>query len=170
MIKKMTLMALLMSISLSAGLIEDGITQARKGNNSEALALFEKSCNETKTAQGCYYSAQAYGKGTVVPKDNTKAFDYYQKSCDFGYTDGCMVVGSAYYYGRGVQQDYVKAEKILAQACDEGDTNGCFLVASIYDLGQGVTRDTTKALSYYTKACDYGSKKGCEYKQQMLAN
>ena len=168
--KKIMIMVLLMSASLSAGLIEDGITQARKGNNTEALKLFEKSCNETKTAQGCYYSAQAYAKGTVVPKDTMRAFEYYEKSCDLSYTDGCMVVGSAYYYGRGTKQDYAKAEKILGQACEEGDANGCFLVGSMHDLGQGVVRDTKKALSYYTKACNYGSKKACEYQRQMSAN
>ena len=152
---------------LFAGLVEDGITQARKGNNVKALELFEKSCNEIKIAQGCYYSAQAYGKGTVVKKDADKSFEYYQKSCDLGYSNACMVVGSAYYYGYGAKKDYAKAKNILKQACDEGDANGCFLTGSIYDLGQGVSRDTNKALEYYTHACDYGSTKGCQYQQQM---
>ena len=166
MIKTIVTVSILVSV-LFAGLIEDGITQAKKGNNAQALTLFEKACNETKIAQGCYYSAQAYGKGTVVKKDADKSFDYYQKSCDLGYTNACMVVGSAYYYGYGAEKDYAKAEKILQQACNEGDANGCFLTGSMYDLGQGVQRDTTKAREYYTKACDYGSKKGCQYKQQM---
>jgi len=168
MIKKIVIVSALTSV-MFAGLIEDGISQARKGNNTKALKLFEKACNETKTAQGCYYSAQAYGKGTVVPKDEDKSFEYYQKSCDLGYSDACMVIGSAYYYGYGAKQDYSKAEKTLSQACSEGDANGCFLVGSMYDLGQGVVRDTTKALKFYKDACNYGSKKGCEYKRQMSA-
>jgi len=165
-IKKISIISMVVSVAF-AGLVEDGIVQARQGNNTQALGLFEKACNEMKTAKGCYYSAQAYGKGTVVSKDTDKSFHYYQRACDLGYTDACMIVGSAYYYGLGAKKDYVKAEKILSQACSEGDANGCFLAGSMYDLGQGVQRDTIKALELYTHACDYGSKKGCEYKRQM---
>jgi TPR repeat protein len=167
MIKKLVIVALFVGVGLSAGLIEEGVAQARKGNNTQALQLFEKSCSTTKIAQGCFYAGQAYAKGTIVKKDVQKAFDFFNKSCKLGYTDGCMVEGSSYYYGRGVEKDYIKAEKILKQACDEGDANGCFLVGSIYDLGQGMSRDITKALKYYSYACDYGSKKGCQYQKQM---
>jgi TPR repeat protein len=167
MIKKLVRVALFIGVSLWAGLIEDGIAQARKGNNTQALKLFEKACADTKTAQGCFYSGQAYAKGTIVKKDIQKAFDFFNKSCELAYTDGCMVEGSAYYYGRGIKQDYAKAEKILKQACDQGEANGCFLVGSMYDLGQGMDRDATKALEYYSHACDYGSKKGCQYQKQM---
>ncbi len=166
MIKKIGIISIL-ATTLFAGLIEEGIAQAKQGHNKKALALFEKSCNEEKLAKGCYYSAQAYGKGTVVAKDTKKSLDYYQKSCDLQYTDACMVVGSAYYYGFGAKKDYLKAKKTLSQACDAGDANGCFLVGYMYDLGQGVARDTQKALKFYTNACNYGSKKGCEYQKQM---
>ena len=166
MIKTVVIFLMLVGVAF-AGLVEDGIAEARKGNNTEALKLFEKSCNDTEIARGCYYAAQAYGKGTVVKKDTDKSFKYYQESCDLGYSDACMVVGSAYYYGYGAKQDYIKAEKLLGQACKTGDANGCFLVGSMYDLGQGVARDTTKALEFYKKACNYGSKKGCEYQKQM---
>ncbi len=166
MIKKLGMISIL-TAALFAGVIEEGIAQAKKGHNQEALALFEQACNEENLAQGCYYSAQAYGKGTVVAKDTQKSLDYYQKSCDLGYSNACMVVGSAYYYGFGIKKDYTKAEKILTQACNAGDANGCFLVGSMYDLGQGVQRNTQKALKLYTNACKYGSKKGCEYQKQM---
>ena len=161
---------LLLGINIYAGLIEEGVAEARKGKNVEALKLFEQACLEQKVAQGCYYSAQAYAKGTVVSKDMDKAFDFYTKSCDIGYTAGCMVVGSSYYYGRSVKKDYNKAEALFQTACTLGDANGCFLLGSMYDLGQGIKRDVKQAKEFYTKACDYGSKMACKYKQQMLNN
>ena len=158
---------LLLGVNVYAGLIEDGVAQARKGNNSEALKLFEQSCVASKTAQGCFYAGQAYAKGTVVPKDIGKAFDFFSKSCDLGYPSGCMTLGSAYYYGRDVKKDYDKAQVLFQKACYVGDKNGCFLLGSMYDLGQGIQRDVKKAKELYIKACDYGSKMACKYKKQM---
>ena len=161
---------LLLGINIYAGLIEDGVSEARKGKNVEALKLFKQACLEQKVAQGCFYSAQAYAKGTVVSKDMAKAFDFFTKSCDIGYTAGCMVVGSSYYYGRNIKKDYLKAQSLFSTACTQGDANGCFLLGSMYDLGQGIQRDVKQAKELYIKACDYGSKMGCKYKQQMINN
>ena len=158
---------LLLGVNIYAGLIEDGIAEAKKGRNVEALKLFEQSCVEIKTAQGCFFSGQAYAKGTIVTKDIDKAFDFFIKSCDLGYTSGCMIVGSSYYYARDVKRDYNKAQKIFKTACKQGDSNGCFLLGSMYDLGQGIKRDVKKAKQLYIKACDYGSKMACKYKQEM---
>ncbi len=167
MIKKVLMASMLIHLNLWAGLIEDGIAQARKHNNVEALELFQKACSEEKTAQGCFFSGQAYAKGTIVEKDVSKAFSFFNESCDLGFTDGCMVMGSAYYYGREVKKDYAKAREIFSVACNQGDATGCFLLGSIYDLGQGVDRDKSKAKKVYSQACEYGSEMGCKYKNQM---
>lgn len=167
MIKKIIVVMLLLGVNIYAGLIEEGIAEARKGKNVEALKLFEQACIVDKTAQGCFYSGQAYSKGTVVTKDMGKALDFFNKSCDLGYTSGCMIVGSSYYYGRNVKKDYDKAQVIFKIACNQGDANGCFLLGSMYDLGQGIKRDVIKAKQLYIKACDYGSNMACKYKQQM---
>ena len=167
MIKKIALAVIFTGVSLSAGLIEDGIEQARKGNNTEALQLFEKACSQTKTAQGCYYSGQAYAKGTIVKKDMKKALSFYTKSCELGYTDGCMSVGSDYFYGRDVEKDLDKARIMFTKACEQGSPNGCFLLGNIYDLGRGIKRDLYKAQKRYTQACKYGSKMGCKYQKEL---
>ena len=168
MIKMLVMVALFVGVSLSAGLIEDGIAQARKGNNTEALKLFEKSCSDTKTAQGCFYSGQAYTRGTIVTKDIKKAFDFFNKSCKLGYTDGCMVMGSSYFYGRDVKKDYVKAREMFITSCNQGDPTGCFLLGSIYDLGKGIKRDQHEAKKRYSEACEYGSEMGCKYKNELI--
>jgi len=167
MIKRVISIVVFLGVSLSAGLVEDGISEARKGNNTQALKLFEKSCSDKKTAQGCFYAGQAYAKGTVVKKDMMKAFDFFDKSCELGYTDGCMFVGSAYFYGQDVKQDYTKAKEMLAKACQLGDNNGCFLLGSMYDLGKGVKRDQSEAKKRYSEACKYGSKMGCKYEKEL---
>jgi len=167
MIKKIVVVVLLLSINIYAGLVEDGVIEAKKGKNIEALKLFELSCLQEKIAQGCFYSGQAYAKGTIVTKDINKAFDFFSKSCDLGYTSGCMIVGSSYYYGRDVKKDYNKAQEMFQTACKQGDANGCFLLGSMYDLGQGIKRDVKKAKQFYINACGYGSEMACKYKQQM---
>ncbi|MFK5938286.1 MAG: tetratricopeptide repeat protein [Sulfurimonas sp.] len=167
MIKKLVMIALLVGVSLSAGLIEDGIAEARKGNNTQALKIFEKSCSDTNTAKGCFFSGQAYSHGTIVTKDTQKGFDFFIKSCDLGYTEGCMVVASAYFYGQNVDKDYVKAEESFIKACNQGEPNGCFLLASMYDLGKGVKRNKSEAKKRYSEACEYGSKMGCKYKNEL---
>ena len=167
MIKIILAASLLLGANLWAGLIEDGVSKARKGENVEALKLFERACLRESTAQGCFFSGQAYAKGSIVEKDLKKAFDFFSKSCDLGYTDGCMVVGSDYYYGREVKKDYVKAREIFSKACEQGDANGCFLLGSVYDLGQGVPRNIEKAKKLYSEACDYGSEMACKYTKQL---
>lgn len=167
MIKTIVAISVALSLNLWAGLIEDGVAQARKNNNVEALKLFEKACLTEATAQGCYFSGQAYAKGTVVKKDVQKAFDFFNKSCDLGFTDGCMIVGSSYYYGQDVEKDYMKAREIFSTACEQGDANGCFLLGSVYDLGHGVKRDVEMANEMYSQACEYGSDMGCKYKKEL---
>ncbi|MCJ7765736.1 MAG: sel1 repeat family protein, partial [Thiovulaceae bacterium] len=66
---------LLISANLYANLVDDGISEAQKGNNKKAVELFTKAC-EDKQALGCYYAGQAYSKGDVVKKDFTEAFNY----------------------------------------------------------------------------------------------
>ena len=153
--------------SLWAGLIENGIEQAKIGNNIQALQLFEKACSKEKMPRGCYYSGQAYEKGTIVKKDITKAFSFYDKSCELGFTDGCMTIGSSYFYGRNVKKDFNKAREMFITSCEQGSPTGCFLLGNMYDLGKGIKRDLHEAKKRYTQACEYGSKMGCKYKKEL---
>ena len=113
-----------------------------------------------QTALGSYYKT---GWGDV-PKNPTKAFEWYKKAADQGYATAIARIGTCYEYGIGVPKNprkafecYEKAANISSHFFAQKD------VARCYVKGIGVCPDGSKALEIYRRLADGGEKDGLYY-------
>ena len=68
-----------------------------------------------------YNVAIMYTDGRGIPKDETKATEWYLSAADQGYLLAQSTLGLRYKAGLGVQRDMVQALKWLILAVDRGD-------------------------------------------------
>ncbi len=63
--------------------------------------------------------------GTGVNRDEPRAAELFERSCEAGDMSGCANSGVAYYKGTGVGKDLSRASKLFKQACDGGSEPAC---------------------------------------------
>ena len=57
----------------------------------------------------------------VVAQDNEKAYSWYLRAAEQGYSGAQTNLGTLYYYGRGVERNRGKAIEWYRAAADQGD-------------------------------------------------
>ena len=84
--------------------------------------------------------------GKVDPKDEVKAFEWFQKSPDFS----ASYLGLAYWEGRITKRDLQKARHYLLDASKRGriGSDGLSALATMYRKGLGVTKDPVLAARF----------------------
>jgi TPR repeat protein len=133
---------------------------------------YTKKCGEGDGG-GCFNLGSIYSERTSVDyahirKDNSVAFQYYLKSCEYGFARGCFYAGFAYAYGVGAQKDDLTAIKYYEKACGGGWSKGCANAAYKYENGEGVPKDIDKALFFYEKNCELGLQLACGKVKALL--
>lgn len=53
------------------------------------LSAMQKAC-DNKVATACYEFGLLYEQGLAVEKNKSKAKEYYDKACDYGYDKACQ--------------------------------------------------------------------------------
>lgn len=126
---------------------------------------------ESNNPYGYYSLAGMYKRGDGVDVDAEKAFRYYNKSAELGFSGAYAVLASYHLYGIGGQEvDYDKAMSMFKQAADLGVPNSYAGIASMYLEGMGVQKDTAKAHKYYMKGAQHGSHLSYFYLGYMSMN
>jgi len=97
-----------------------------------------------------------YWRGEGVPKDATKAFEWYEKAAAQGDGNAQTVVGWMYLRGEGVPKDSAKALEWNQKAVAQGNAQGQNAFGAMYELGEGVPKDAAKAREWYEKAATQG--------------
>ena len=97
-----------------------------------------------------------YWRGEGVPKDATKAFEWYEKAAAQGDGNAQTVVGWMYLRGEGVPKDSAKAFEWNQKAVAQGNAQGQNAFGAMYELGEGVPKDAAKAREWYEKAATQG--------------
>lgn len=105
-----------------------------------------------------------YGKG--VPKDYTKAAEWYRKAAEQGNAPAQNNLGDMYFYGKNIPQDYAKAVHWYTQAAKRGYIPAQNYLGLMYYYGKGVPQDYKKAIYWYTQAAEWG----CAPAQFMLGS
>lgn len=113
------------------------------------------------------YLGNHYKEGRGVRQDYSKAFYWYQKSANQGYSGGQFSVGAAYSDGRGVRQDYSKALEWLKKSAKQNNEFAQSYIGTMYENGQGVRQNKTTAKEWYGKACDNGYQSGCDWYRKL---
>lgn len=92
----MVCLVVLGSVSTSfADAYQDGENAAKNKSYSDAVALFEKACNNGN-AQGCFQLGTLYEKGEGVVQNKYKAVALYAQACNGGESHGCSNMAMTY--------------------------------------------------------------------------
>ena len=97
-----------------------------------------------------------YYAGHPIPKDDGKAFEWFQKAAARGHAGGQWSLGQAYEKGIGVEKDSVKAVEWYEKAAAQGNMNGQTSLGFMYADGNGVLKDLAKAIEWFQKAAVSG--------------
>lgn len=102
--------------------------------------------------------ARAYNQGqvnegtTVVRRNYTQAFKWFQSASAQGSVEAGAWLGSMYLLGHGVAQDVTRASVLIQSAAANSDPVGLRFAGLMFETGQGVPRNYRKAVAYYSQA------------------
>jgi len=127
----------------------------------KAVEHLEKA-GELGMVQAWYELGVLYQTGYEIPKDEVKAFDWFQKSPEFS----ASYLGLAYWEGRITKRDLQKARHYLLDASKRGriGSDGLSALATMYRNGLGVTKDPVLAARFSPLIVDEPAKPPAEPK------
>ena len=106
--------------------------------------------------ENCFELGRSYRVGDGVPKDITRAAEFYKQACDGGHAKACSHLGFLYDAGEGVEPDTIRAAGLYRQGCAGGEAIACNNLGVMYSEGDGVDSDKARAAELYGLACDGG--------------
>ena len=109
---------------------------------------------EQGDAEAQYELGRMYFLGKGMPRNATKALEWYQKAAEQGNKEAQYQLGYINYYK---QKNYVEAEKWFRKAAEQGDKNSMFYLGLMYQYGEsGIPEDKAEAIKWYRKAAELG--------------
>lgn len=93
-----------------------------------------------------------YREGKYVPKDEAKAFQYFEEAMNRGDSSGKLFCAEDLLVGNGVQQDVERAIRLYEELFEEAGhdiTTSAYALGCIYRDGKYVPRDKAKAAEYF---------------------
>ena len=93
-----------------------------------------------------------YYYGQVVPRDYTKAREWFEKSAAQGDAEAQYNLGVLYDFEKGVPQDFSMARHWYEQASTQGHAGAQNNLGGLYEFGHGVTQDSVRAFMWYNVA------------------
>ncbi len=100
---------------------------------------------------GFMYATGANG----LPRDLTKALDWYRKAAAQDFTKAEVNLGDMYFYGLGgLDKSYLEALSWYLKAAAQQNSGAEFRLGSMFEQGLGTAKDPQKAVEYYREAAD----------------
>ena len=100
-----------------------------------------------------------YAAGRGVPKDGTKAIEWYRKAADQGVAIAQSNLGSMHDTGDGIPEDDAKAAFWYRKAAELGDAGAQNSLGAMYTNGTGVPMDYVEAYAWFGIAAAQGNAK-----------
>ena len=88
-------------------------------------------------SNSCAYLAIHYIQGFATEKDDFKAVELAQKSCEGDSGWGCNILGALYEDGMGIRKNLCSALQFYGKSCDIKYSTGCSNYARILDETKG---------------------------------
>jgi len=108
-------------------------------------------------ANAQYNLGVAYSLGDGVPKDETKAIEWFQKAADQKVPQALFQLGLKYLLGRSVQKDETKGFVMIRQASELGVAEAQHTLGTYYSHGEGgLPKDPVKGTEWLQKAAAQG--------------
>ncbi len=111
---------------------------------------------ENGDAESQYKLGLNYIYGTDVPKDASKAAEWFKKASDQGFLPARRELGILLAAGDGVEPDMETAVQYLSQAADELDPSALYHLGLMFEVGIGVEKDLQKAVRMLAYAAEMG--------------
>lgn len=87
-----------------------------------------------------------YLQGKGVPKDTSKALNYFTQAADQGWVDGQLQLGNMYFSGIGVKRDFKLANKYFNLASQSGHVLAFYNLGQMHAVGLGMIRSCPTAV------------------------
>ena len=146
-----------------------------KPDQEAAVAIFESACNHESDPQSkaCASLGIAYleGKG-VERRDEDKAIELIQRSCESDYAPGCVQMGEMFAKRtRGSRKENLTiSADSYDRACDLDARFGCFELADMHKQGRAVDSSPEKAAIYYQRTCNIDPTRGCYEAAELMSS
>ena len=93
-----------------------------------------------------------YRDGRYVKHNDKKAFEWFMRAAERGYSQGQFLVAKCYADGTGVRKSDKKALEWYTKAAEQGDKDAMLEVGGFYCRGRGVKRDDKKGYEWVEKS------------------
>ena len=126
---------------------------AAPGPLAELIAAADRGDPAAQNALGVKYALGEDG----LPRDDTKAVEWYQKSARQGYAKAETNLGDMYYFGRGgLDKSYQEALSWYLKAAQQEFPDAQYRLGYMYEKGLGTDKDVPGAVKYYRSAANSG--------------
>lgn len=151
----------------SEALISLAIIAEKIGLDLKTLQWLKQTCeNDMEDPRALFALGVLHEFGLIFPQDNTQAFNYYQKSAQFGEPWGMHYLAALYFTGKGVEENLSEGFQWTLKAAEAG-LSGAYLNVGIgYLFGLGVEPNRTEALRWLKCAADCGVSEAIELLQK----
>lgn len=100
--------------------------------------------------------AMLYADGTYVPRDNTKAVEWFQRAANKGFASAQHDLALMLKDGLGIERDEKAAAEWTRKAAENRFVPSQLNLALMYAKGIGVPQDSTQAAHWYLQAAENG--------------
>ncbi|MBE6518497.1 MAG: sel1 repeat family protein [Thermoplasmata archaeon] len=111
---------------------------------------------ESGDVESQYKLGLNYIYGTDVPKDTTKAAEWFKKAADQGYLPARRELALLLAAGDGVDVDMATAVQYLSEAADQLDPSALYHLGLMYEVGIGIPKDLQKSVRMLAYAAEMG--------------
>ena len=141
---------LVVIILLATLVLPSGQAQASPPSNTSTADLQKKATQGVAEAQTNLGLLYYYGR--AVPRDYTKAREWFEKAAAQGDADAQYNLGVLYDFEKGVPQDFSMARHWYEQAATQGHAGAQNNLGGLYEFGHGVKQDSVRAFMWYNVA------------------
>lgn len=109
---------------------------------------------ESGDARGEFLLGTLHWQGIGMPKNDSEAFNWFNKSAKHGDKWAMYNLGYLFYYGQGVETNFSQAAYWWTKASDQGFAPAQNSLASLYEQGKGVLKSQSKKIELLRKAAN----------------
>ncbi len=103
--------------------------------------------------------------GVRGPKDETKAFQFYEKAASNNgeWSYAFVELGICYLVGTGVSKNNLDGLKWIKKGVGKGDQAADVILGGLYLAGIGVSKDEAEAVKWFKKSAEKGCREGATF-------
>ncbi|WNC73492.1 tetratricopeptide repeat protein [Thalassotalea psychrophila] len=130
---------------------DEALDMINKGDFIEAIEEL-KPLVELGYPPALYQQATLYENGQGVQRDQSKAFELYQRAAGRGIAEAQFAIAQMYLEGRGCTKDTTQGFEYTRRAADKGLAAAQYNLALMYQKGEVITQSYRNAAIWYEDA------------------